>query len=194
MLPASKKQNKMELNSERELTSLVREKGIKTMNELLTYVKKIPYGRNSSRINFSQVITEERGTCSSKHAFVKAVAEENNFEDIRLILCLYKMTERNTPGIGSELSKNEIKYIPEAHCYIKIDNTKLDLTNENSNLTNIEPDILEETEILPIQVGDYKVNYHKDYIKDWLFKNNLEYTFEEVWKIRELCIKNLSNS
>ena len=113
----------MELNSEKELTTLVREKGIETINELLKYVKKIPYGRNSSRINFSQVITEERGTCSSKHAFVKAIAQENDLENIKLILCLYKMTEKNTPGIGNELTKNGIEYIPEAHCYIKVDNS-----------------------------------------------------------------------
>lgn len=101
------------------------------------------------------------------------------------------MTEKNTPGIGAELSENGLEYIPEAHCYLKVVNAKLDLTNENSNLSNIESDILQETEILPIQVGDYKVNYHKDYIKDWLFKNNVKYSFEGVWTIRELWIKNL---
>ncbi|MFK7799315.1 MAG: hypothetical protein AB8E82_17830 [Aureispira sp.] len=182
----------MQLTSTQALTQLLKKKGITTLNELLVYVRKLPYGRNSSRINFSQVITEERGTCSSKHALVKAVADENGLENVQLMLCLYKMTALNTLGIGNALNEQAIQYIPEAHCYLKIDATKLDLTNEHSNIANIEADILDEKAILPIQVGSYKVNYHQQYLKNWLSYNHLPYTFEEIWKIREYCIKNLS--
>lgn len=162
------------------------------MNELFSYVRRIPYGRNSSRATFSQVITENRGTCSSKHAFVKAVAAENGIGEVRLILCLYKMTEINTPGIGDVLSKNGIDHIPEAHCYLRFDNSTIDLTTETSNLAAIESDILEETEILPTQVTSYKVDYHQSYIRKWISGNNMKYTFEEIWQIREACIHNLS--
>lgn len=104
-----------ELKSNKELSKLVKERGITTWNELLPHIRQLPYGRNKIRTDFSLVITEEQGTCSSKHAFLKAIADEN-YLNVKLILCLFKMTEKNTPGIGTELTKNGIEFIPEAHC------------------------------------------------------------------------------
>lgn len=181
------------LKSSRELSKLVKKKDINTWNELLSYVRQLPYGRNKIRTNFSLVITEEKGTCSSKHAFLKAVAQENDL-DVKLILCLYKMTENNTPGIGTELTENGIKYIPEAHCYLIVDKERMDLTNEESDLTRIKSDIIEETEISPEQVGEFKVKYHKDYLRNWANDIDLNLSFEEVWSIREKCIANLSKT
>ena len=185
---------KNHLTANDELTKKLRTIGIKNWSELIEYIQELPYGRTSNRTDLSLVISEQKGTCSSKHALLKQVADLNDIKGIQLVIGIYKMSEANTPGIGTHLSDNGLSYIPEAHCYIKIDNSKLDLTNEDSTLTNIESEILEETEILPIQVGTYKIKYHQDYIRHWLAKNNLSHTFEEVWKIRELCIKNLSNS
>jgi len=41
--------------------------------------------------------------------------------------------------------------------------------------------------------GKYKVDYHKKYIKEWISENSLSVTFDEIWSIREKCIKNLEN-
>lgn len=87
------------LNSNKTLTYLAKSKGLHTWNELLYHVRQLPYGRNKSRTDFSLVISEAKGTCSSKHAFLKSIADENEFP-VKLILCLYKMSEKNTPGIG----------------------------------------------------------------------------------------------
>jgi len=157
-------------------------------------LSKLPYGRNSSRTDLSLVISEHKGSCSSKHAFLKKIADLNNLPNIKLILGLYKMNEKNTPGIGSVLTKHNINFIPEAHCYLQINNLKIDITTSNSDFKKLENDILKEIEIKPEQVNTFKVKYHQDFLKKWILKNNINYNFDELWNIRETCINNLSNN
>lgn len=163
-----------------------------TWADSLDFIQKLPYGRNSNRFDPSLVILEMKGTCSSKHAALKMLAEENDIRNVKLILCLYKMSALNTKGVGSILEKYHLEYLPEAHCYLSINGLKQDFTNINSDLAHIENDILEETEIEAQQVGEFKVEYHKAFIKKWLQLNRVEYSFTEVWNIREQCIAALS--
>ena len=44
----------------------------------------------------------------------------NNIPNIKLILGMYKMRTTNTPKIGTTLSEHQLDYMPEAHCYLKI--------------------------------------------------------------------------
>lgn len=161
--------------------------------KLIENVRQIPYGRNSSRFDFSLVITENKGTCSSKHAFLKDFADKNNIPDIDLIIGIYKMSENNTK-IGTILSEHNIEYIPEAHCYLKISGEVVDATNTNADFSTIKNDILEEVTISPAQVADFKVEYHKTFLKSWILKENIPFHFDEIWAIREKCIEELSNT
>jgi len=101
------------------LTKLTNSIGIRTWNQLTKHIKNLPYGRNQNRTDFGLVLYEQKGTCSSKHALLKSIADLNNVPNIELIIGIYRMTESNTPRIGTELTKNAIEYIPEAHCYLK---------------------------------------------------------------------------
>jgi len=179
------------LNSKDSLTSLLISKGIFTWEELIQVIKKLPYGRNSNRKDLSLVISEGKGSCSSKHAFLKKIADLNNIAGIKLILGIYKMNEINTPGIGTILSDNNINFIPEAHCYLKINNKRKDITTENSDFKELSKDIIEEIEITPEQVVEFKVNYHQEFLKNWIKKNSISYSFNELWSMREKCIENL---
>lgn len=160
---------------------------------LIEKVKHIPYGRNSNRTDFSLVISENKGTCSSKHAFLKDYADKNNIPNIELTIGIYKMNEQNTQ-IGTTLSENNIDFIPEAHCYLKINGEVVDVTNSSSDFNKIKNDILEEITIEPNQVSDFKVNFHKTFIQNWIIENRINYSFEEIWAIREQCIENLSKT
>ena len=71
----------------------------------------------------------------------------------------------------TELTENSIEFIPEAHCYLKINGKRTDLTSEQSELKKIEKDIIEEREIEPKQVAEYKIDYHKKFMKSWLKEN-----------------------
>ena len=183
-----------EFTSQGKYTQKLVDYGIQDFQSLLFFVRSLPYGRNANRKDLYLVISESKGTCSSKHAFLKAVAEENNFDDIKLILAIYKMTESNTPKIGNVLSENGLDYIPEAHCYLKHKNERVDITSVTSNFSKIEDSILEEIEIEPHQVSEFKVKYHKNYLKNWLAETALDITFEALWGIREKCIENITTS
>ena len=159
--------------------------------ELIDTVRQIPYGRNSNRYDFSLVLSENRGTCSSKHAFLKDFADKNQIPNVKLMVGIYKMTEKNT-NIGNILSQHSIDYIPEAHCYLKIDDNVVDVTSTDSDFSKIEKDILDEIEINASQVADFKVDYHKSFIKKWIINTNQRKTFEQIWNIRETCIEKLS--
>ena len=159
---------------------------------LIEKVKNIPYGRNANRYDFSLVLSENKGTCSSKHAFLKDFADNNRIENVKLYIGIFKMNETNTPKLGDLLSNNKIKYIPEAHCYLKINQVPVDVTTVDSFYDKIKQDIVEEIEITPNQVSDFKVTYHKAFLKNWIKETNQNNTFEEIWEIREQCISKLS--
>ena len=180
------------LNAHDDLSQKIRTLGIKSWQELTHYIQSLPYGRNTNRANLDLVIYEEKGSCSSKHAFLKKVAELHHSKDVMLILGIYKMTSHNTPGIGSILTDHGLEYIPEAHCYLKIGQDRFDFTTVDSNFNKIAPDIIEELEIQPEQVIDFKVEYHQNYLRNWIPANNIPISFDQLWEIREKCIANLS--
>jgi hypothetical protein len=102
------------------------------------------------------------------------------------------MNEENTSKIFPLLSENQVNFIPEAHCYLKINGIPLDVTTSESFYNKIENDILEEIEIEPFQVAEFKIDYHKVFLKKWINETNQTKTFDEIWTIRENCIQKLS--
>ncbi|SHI32643.1 hypothetical protein [Aquimarina spongiae] len=180
------------LLAEDPLTQPILSKGIKDWSGLLEYVRHIPYGRNANRTDVSLVIKEHQGTCSSKHALLKTVADLNSIP-ATLIMGIYKMNVNNTPKIGNVLEEHDLDYIPEAHCYLRIGDQTIDVTSASSSFDRIQDAVLEEQAIIPEQVGAYKVDVHKIFIKEWIVENNISLSFEEVWNLREQCIKNLSS-
>jgi hypothetical protein len=180
------------LNSNDKLTAIIKDSGINTWNELIQFVRELPYGRNSNRTDFRLVIIEKKGSCSSKHALLKKIADLNKIQNVKLVLGIYKMNRQNTPNIGNVLLENKIEFIPEAHCYLKIDDKRTDITTNNSDFEKIERDILNELEIEPEQVAEFKIEYHKDFLTKWILENRIDREFNEIWKIREKCIENLT--
>ncbi|WP_299624683.1 hypothetical protein [uncultured Tenacibaculum sp.] len=174
------------------LSIATRELGISNWKNLVSYIQKLPYGRNKNRQDLSLVLKEKKGSCSSKHGFLKAVAQENKQDAVTLILAIYKMNGENT-GIGSVIETTGLSYIPEAHCYLKIENERIDITSSSAAFDNLKEVILSEIEITPDQVTTFKVAYHQEFLKNWIEEIQLNKTFEEVWEIRESCIQYLSS-
>ena len=101
------------------------------------------------------------------------------------------MNHINTPGIEKTILENGLEYLPEAHCYLMVNNRRIDLTNRNSEIENLTNDILKEIEIKPEQVVNFKVEYHKNYLMNWINEKGIEMNFNQVWELREKCISNL---
>jgi len=185
-------ENAFNINDSEGLSKACCAIGLKTFNAVCNYIKGLPYGRNSNRSNFNLVLIENKGTCSTKHAFLKQVAIENNQHHVTLCIGIYKMMESNTKGIGSILKHYNLEYIPEAHTYLKLNNTILDITRTVTSEISFENSLLKEITIMPEQIGDYKVNLHKTFLQDWIKTHQVPYTLKELWFIRERCINALN--
>jgi len=164
-----------------------------TFLEAIQFVKNLPYGRTADRANPDLVLKELQGTCSTKHAVLKKVAIEQELSNVKLYLCMFKMSGGNTPKLLGTLNKYKVQYIPEAHCILQIDIDFVDITNANSNYDNLKDGVLELIEIQPEKIGDFKVDFHQAYLRKWLKETKSVYSFEEFWSIREECIKELSS-
>ncbi len=79
-----------QLMSSDNITGLLLDKNISTWHTTISYIQHLPYGRSSSRSDLSTVIRENCGTCSSKHALLKSIADRNSIPNVNLILCIYK--------------------------------------------------------------------------------------------------------
>jgi hypothetical protein len=162
-------------------------KGITNFHDTCKYIQNLPYGRTSNKTDWMLVITERRGTCSTKHALIARLAEELDL-DVHLMLGIYPMKEANTPGVGKILHKTKFSFIPEAHCYLKYNDIRIDITGLDHSDEEPIDELLVEEEILPAQIGNYKENFHQQYIRQWA--NSAQ--FNEIWSLREACIKALS--
>ena len=181
------------LVSEGSLTQACLDKELHYFNQVIDYVHQLPYGRNSDRNNLMLILTEQKGTCSTKHAFLAQVAIENGSLFYQLYLGLYKMDAGNTPGVGRILEKYSLQYIPEAHTYIKDANGQyIDVTRTIDSDLSFKDSIIKELVIRPSQIGAFKIEWHQEFLTFWNNKQQSSYTTNELWEIREECIANLS--
>jgi hypothetical protein len=167
-------------------------RNIGTFSLAASYIKQLPYQRNKNKEDLTTVFTDSHGTCSTKHAVLKQLATENNRDELQLILGIFKMNAINTPKISGILQEYAIRYIPEAHNYLKFEGHLLDYTFPNSAVATFKQEILEEHIIQPHQITDFKTAYHRAYLEKWLGRNFIPYSLDEIWSIRELCIQQLS--
>lgn len=181
------------INSDQEISQLFKQNHCFDFHSASEFIRNLPYRRNLNKDNLSTVFTDNCGTCSTKHAILKTLAEENNQSDFKLILGMFRMNGENTPKIKSVLHNYNLEYIPEAHNYLKFKNQILDFTKKNSSENDFINVLLEEIEIEPHQINQFKIEFHRNYLKNWLAQNpHIPYSLDELWKIREECIKALS--
>lgn len=166
-------------------------RGIEDLHAAVEYIRNLPYGRISDPSNCALVLIEERGTCSNKHATIAQLAQEQEWPDIHLTVGMYEMNGENTPKISKVLDKYAITSIPEAHCYISYYDKRIDFTHSNSN-GEPQISIQSETIITPRQSGSCKKDIHQKWMKKWMKKNGIKIEFDQLWKIREECIRTLS--
>lgn len=182
------------INSTGPLSTQFLARNIRTFKEAALFIRQLPHGRNNDKSDLESVFLEGQGTCSTKHALLKQLAHESNFEGLRLIMGLFKMNGKNTPAISRTLKENKLDYIPEAHCYLKYRELILDYTKQNSKAADFIADLIEETEITSNQITDFKINYHKQYLMAWLKTGEHNLTLNDLWTIREQCIRDLADN
>jgi hypothetical protein len=168
-------------------------RGITNFRAAGRYLHQLPYGRNSDRSDFRLVLSEGRGTCSTKHALLAELAQEQTVPVV-LTLGIYEMHERNTPGVDVVLNRYGLPYIPEAHCYLAYEGMRIDITRSGVDPIHPIERFLYEEVITPKQIGEYKVRLHQRFLQRWITDQSLArgLSLTEVWKIREECIATLA--
>jgi hypothetical protein len=168
-------------------------RGITDFRAAGRYLQGLPYGRTVDRADFRAVLREGKGTCSTKHALLAALAHEHDLPVV-LTLGIYAMHERNTPGVGVVLTRYGLASLPEAHCYLTYAGRRIDVTRFGAEPAEPITPLYEEA-IVPEQIGDYKVTLHRHYMQTWV-NANAEHvrgrSVEEMWRIREECIAALA--
>lgn len=188
-----KKLPDFEICANGEISNIFLSKHIRTFEQAMVFIRNLSYGRNANKDDLTTVFSDNKGTCSTKHAVLKQLADENGFRDIKLMLGIFKMNGKNTPRVAETLSQNNLEYIPEAHNYLKFKDEMLDFTRKNSSPNDFADDLLFEIEIKPNEINLHKNQIHKDFLGNWLSQNrDINYSLEALWKIRESCINALS--
>jgi hypothetical protein len=121
---------------------------IHDFSSALMYIQDLPYCRNSLRDHATVVLDEKCGTCSTKHAILKRLADENG-KDLKLFIGIYRMNAANAKSVQSVLEKHQLDYIPEAHTYLKMGTQVIDVTKRSFANTLFLHDLIEEEEIAP---------------------------------------------
>ena len=161
--------------------------GVEDFRRAAGYVLDLPYGRNSDRSDWGLVLAENRGTCSTKHALLAALAREHG-ADVELRLGVYLMDGTNTLGVAEILDAHGLDGLPEAHCYLAYEDERVDVTGVEAATVR---EFLYEESIEPGQIGAYKVRVHRQFVRIWAAQRSLDPDF--VWRAREKCIDALSD-
>lgn len=178
------------LGTEHRLAAAMRAVGVEHFVEAARFVHGLPYGRNADRTDHALVVAERRGTCSTKHALLAALAREHGVP-LSLRVGIYMMDEANTPGTGQPLRAHGFESLPEAHCYLVHAGRRIDLTHPGtSGLCTLAFE--EEHPIEPEDIGERKLSIHRATLAQWATARGR--SFEDAWRAREACIAALSGS
>ncbi|WBV59963.1 hypothetical protein PFY12_13050 [Chryseobacterium camelliae] len=170
------------------------ERNVFDFHSACKYVSGLPYKRNVDKNNIKCVFDDLGGTCSTKHAVLRKLALENNQSDVKLILGIFKMDAEYTFKIKNTLDKFNLNYIPEAHNYLKIDDEYFDFTKPNSEYSEFKNKLLDEKEMEYNEIMTEKILFHKRFLENWLSDENIPYSLDEIWEIREQCISDLQKN
>lgn len=166
-------------------------KNIEDFSEACRYLSLLPYKRNKDKHDILCVFNDRGGTCSTKHAVLRKAALENDHPEVKLMLGIFKMDAEYTGKIKKILERFNLKYIPEAHNYLKIEEKYYDFTRSDSDYHDFKTKLFIEKEIEYDQITEEKILFHKNFLEEWIVREHIPYHLDEIWDIRELCIRDL---
>lgn len=175
-----------ELSDTSWFTRQIRSGGIERFDALCAVVAAAPYGRVNDQNDPLAVLVENRGTCSTKHRLLAAVAQASDRPDIRLIVGIYRMSEANTPGVEAVLTAAGLPYILEAHCYLESENQRFDFTGLRAGSASVFSALVSEHNVPVESLAQEKAVLHRAALNAWAPGFGL--SFEQAWSIREACI------
>ena len=165
-----------------------RARGFGTYQQVAIWALQLPYGRGVDREDLA-ILSEGRGTCSTKHALLARLAREHGV-DIELVLGIYLMDAGNTEGVGHVLAAHGLTAIPEAHCVLRWHEQYIDLTRPGAR----EPSFIHEERIRPEDIVTHKIAVHRRFMIQWMTSELPGWTLDSLWSVREACIAALAQA
>jgi len=182
------------IHNKKIVSGLFLERNITDFHSACQFISQLPYKRNLDKNKVTCVFDDFGGTCSTKHATLRRLALENNHPEIELILGIFKMDAEYSFKIKNTLERHHLNYIPEAHNYLRIEDEYFDFTKPNSDYSQFQNKMIIEKEIEYDQINEEKITFHKNFLKQWIVKENIPYNLDKIWKIREQCIVDLQKN
>lgn len=177
-----------QIKSDGKISRLFLERDILDFKTACAFIQNLPIGRTTLTTDFSLVFTENKGTCSTKHAILNQLAEENENYEIELMFGIYLMNSETHSKLAEFFKNKAYQILPESHCFLRYKGKRYDFTSSSDILTSIENKIVREQRIEPQQVGEWKEKIHQDYLMRWLNrKPEIKISLEEIWNDREYC-------
>ncbi len=166
--------------------------GVADFQQAAEFVRGLLYRRNTDKSDPLILFREACGTCSTKHATLSLLAKEQGYSTVVLCMGIFRMNRVNMPPVTPVLDRYNLAFIPEAHNYLRIAGSIFDCTGIDISGGDFERELMEELTIEPVQIGNFKVGYHKAFIQKWQEEASIPYSPEALWDIREACISALS--
>lgn len=169
-----------------KLSQEILKHGVSEFQDAVRFIALLPWGEISDNRRLELLATEQKGTVSTKHAFLAQLALENQVYSIKPVLCAFNMSTENTEDIEEVLERYCLHAIPEVVCLLKHNNTIYDITAEDMFPV---ASIISDIEISPLQITNFKKRYHLNYIENWLQIEKIRHVgVAEIWRIREECL------
>ena len=184
-------QHDFDLSVSGRISELSLKLGLTTFREVCDHLLHLTYRRPCGKTPES-VLTEGCGTCSSKHGVLKAIADEQGHDQIELVLCLYRMSMRNTQGLDDIFTRGLLGVIPELHTYIRWGDEKLDVTKPGFHVVDVQGDV-EKEQTISLEELAHKTEIHQKWMKVWLQVHRSDVSLKKAWQQREACIAALSS-
>lgn len=163
-------------------------RGVRTFRGAASLVERLAYGRNSDPLDWRLVLREARGTCTTKHALLAALAREQGVP-ARLILCFFEMSGATHPAVAEPLARFGLPSILEAHCMLEVSGSLSDVTGVT---TGPEPPALSGFRKLGLGRLQDKQAIHRAAMRGWAGKRGIAASQGLLWAAREACIAALS--
>lgn len=160
--------------------------GLPTFDRLAAWVRALPYARTTWPDDPIAVLREQRGTCSSKHQLLAAVAQACGHPEVVLTVGVYEMTEANTPGVGQVLAAAGLASVPEAHCYLTVDHERRDFAGLPRGTQSPFQALIEEHFLMTEGLAARKQRLHQEALARWAVRTGVSPI--SAWAVREACI------
>ncbi|MCJ8189977.1 transglutaminase domain-containing protein [Sphingomicrobium aestuariivivum] len=170
-----------------ELARTFKDEGLDTLGAAAGWIEALPYGRLSVR-DHRAVLSEKRGTCSTKHALLVELMREEGV-DAELVVGLFELSGKHFDTVAPVLEAHGLDTMLEAHCVAEVAGERVDFTG----LTHTDKPIRFELErrLEPAALVE-KNMIHRRALRQWRLDRGIAASFEAIWQAREACIAALS--